>query len=774
MPTCLIYIIAAILLLTGWPMAIAEETGMLRFTVVDGDSDEPLPAKLVFLRDGKEVEPGVGKTATICAEANGFYSVGGQGEVAIAAGTYDVYAARGMEYSIARNTVTVVAGQTVSAVWKIRREIDPAGFVGCDFHLHTSNSDGKPTPAERVISLAGEGVEFAVATDHNLITDLAPEVERLRLTRWLKTCPGDEVSGEAGHFCVFPLAAADKPLAYNKTAELPACFAEIAALPQRHILQVNHPRTDGLGYFGHARLHPVSGEPQRPQLFTAFTALEIMNQAGGWGMFTGLLARLSVWEDWFNLLNQDIRPTAVGNTDSHRTIKEPPGLPRNYVLCPANHTGEIKAEQIVDSLLRHEVTVARGVFVDLIADSRHRVGAQMIAREGKVELCVRALAPSWVKVERVTIYGNGRVVWQDTLENYSGPLRYEKKVTMPVSIDTWYVAKAEGSQGMGPCTPRTLLGPVTPVGFTNPIWVDADGGGFVCERERVRRSMASLDGSREAVLALARHSDGIAQKQLYALLAPSPDVETELMKIFAFSDHQPLRLFAYEKLAQGDAGDSLPVLQKARELVHEQDENGILDMYLIKLSDGPGKIAKIRELAAGNDLNLRWRQMQILSTGRYLRHWHVIGPFANDGRAGLDTVYAPEIKVDLEAQEIGKDDRRVGWQSLHAMANGYVDLMQPFPRFDNSLAYAFASIHARERMETVLLFGSDDGAAIWHNGKRIYALQKSRRPTPGEEIIAVTLQPGENTFLVKVENGGGGSGFYFELYDPYRKLSLPD
>ena len=51
----------------------------------------------------------------------------------------------------------------------IRREVATPGLVACDTHVHTltNSGHGDATIAERVVTLAGEGIELPIATDHN-------------------------------------------------------------------------------------------------------------------------------------------------------------------------------------------------------------------------------------------------------------------------------------------------------------------------------------------------------------------------------------------------------------------------------------------------------------------------------------------------------------------------------------------------------------------------------------------------------------------------------
>ena len=72
---------------------------------------------------------------------------------------------------------------------------DTTGWTSGDFHLHSAPSPDAPVSLdERVASLACEGVELAVATDHNRISDYKPSVARLGLADRIVAVSGDEIT----------------------------------------------------------------------------------------------------------------------------------------------------------------------------------------------------------------------------------------------------------------------------------------------------------------------------------------------------------------------------------------------------------------------------------------------------------------------------------------------------------------------------------------------------------------------------------------------------
>jgi hypothetical protein len=155
---------------------------------------------------------------------------------------------------------------------------------------------------------------------------------------------------------------------------------------------------------------------------------------------------------------------------------------------------------------------------------------------------------------------------------------------------------------------------------------------------------------------------------------------------------------------------------------------------------------------------------------QYLRNWNVVGPFANENDEGLSTSYAPENEINLNESYTDKTGHAIQWQQVTGEKSGFIDLKQITDDADYSVAYAYTSINCPETVNTVLFFGSDDGSAIWHNGREIYREFIRRSSNPYDEIIPIELNKGENNFLVKVENGSGSWGFYLEIFDPLNKV----
>jgi hypothetical protein len=96
-----------------------------------------------------------------------------------------------------------------------------------------------------------------------------------------------------------------------------------------------------------------------------------------------------------------------------------------------------------------------------------------------------------------------------------------------------------------------------------------------------------------------------------------------------------------------------------------------------------------------------------------------------------------------------------------------VDLKkQGWGYFKNACAFAVAYVHSDVRRPARVWIGSDDGHAVWVNGKLGEKRPTTRGFTFDDDFCDVELVPGWNRVLVKVHNGAGEWGFLARITDP--------
>ena len=453
----------------------------LSFTVTDGNG-QALPAKLIVKRDKPQTYPAsFGEPGYLGQAARILFPLDGKGTVKLAPGQYSVTASRGFEYEIETKKLTLAAGQTSSASFKLTRSVKTAGYMCGDFHVHAMWSyDASDLYELKVAALAAEGLEVPVASEHDHIGDFNPTIAKLGLQPWIQTIVGVEVTtGSWGHFNVYPVTAA--PLKPNAGAlpwygKAPAkLFGDIRAAWPAGVLQVNHPRSTAFGYFLKVGYSPADGAVKDKAAWTTgFDAVEVFN-ASGWERNKDTTVK-----DWFSMLDRGLIHAATGNSDSHAVYTHEVGYPRNYVKLPTDTPSKLVPTDFMQAIKGLRVVISGGAFISAEIGGKGP-GQLAQASAGKVTVAVKVQAPTWVKLDTLQLIRGGKtggevlktiVLDSSTADPKNPVLRYDGKLELSVTADTWIVVVATGKGELTPVVHKRQ-----PFGVTNPIFVDVNGNG---------------------------------------------------------------------------------------------------------------------------------------------------------------------------------------------------------------------------------------------------------------------------------------------------------
>jgi hypothetical protein len=447
------------------------EAGWLHWQVRDGDG-AVLPARILVRGIAGTSDPDWGEVPSEGAALDVIHA-DRDGQRELPPGRYRVTVTRGFEYTLREQDVTVTPGGTSVVDVRLERVVDTRGWISADLHVHAVPSPDAPTPlADRVRTLAAAGVEVAVSTDHNVITDYSSTIQETGLGPWLASIVGDEVTTRGvplGHYNVFPLLAGSPPVEFDHVTP-PALVAAARSAPpadRPKVVQLNHPRIGSIGYFELLHFDPrdVSAWKASSTLAeTGFDAIEVFN-----GDHYAEIAEVErVMHDWYALLNAGVRTTATGNSDSHKATYHECGVPRNLVLVgdddPARFDGAHEA-RFVDAVRAGHVVVSSGPVVRIEVAGK---GPGDTAAAGTDEVHVTVDAPPWVDVSRVELVKQG-----ETVRSWTGPFtkstrRLDARLDISLAKGDWLLAVARGDQ------PMTFLARpgAKPFAFTNPVWIE--------------------------------------------------------------------------------------------------------------------------------------------------------------------------------------------------------------------------------------------------------------------------------------------------------------
>jgi hypothetical protein len=107
------------------------------------------------------------------------------------------------------------------------------------------------------------------------------------------------------------------------------------------------------------------------------------------------------------------------------------------------------------------------------------------------------------------------------------------------------------------------------------------------------------------------------------------------------------------------------------------------------------------------------------------------------------------------------DPRAVQWKEA-AFEGGRIDLGAQYTGAANVVAYARVGVEADADCALHLSMGSDDGLAVFLDGKRVFANDVRRGLRPGQDQLLVDLAKGRHQLLFKVTQEGGDFGLAVE------------
>lgn len=507
--------------------AEACRDGTIQVRVKDRDSQAPLPCRLT-IADARgalvplSAEPG----KPLAVRPGVVYTGDGQATVGLPAGDYTLYASRGPEYGVAERKISVRAGSAEDIALEIAREMPTPHLVACDTHIHTFtySKHGDASTEDRVLTLAGEGIELAIASDHNVYADYSDVARRLKVADDFTLVLGDEVTTAAGHFVAFPIASTQAPLPDARLTDWPALMQSIRRVPGVQVVILNHPRDVHNSFipFAPENFDAMSGDNLRGPEFT-FDAIEVCNSGTLQSDF------MRSFRDWFALLNHGYRVTAVGSSDSHDVSRFIVGQGRTYISCDDTHPGRLDIDEACRNLKAGHAYVSLGLLTRLTVNDHFEAGDLATSLGDQIKVEVRVLGPAWAQADHVELYANGIKIREQAIATPSAPgekARIEWRLPRPAH-DTYLVAIASGPGVTAPYwaipfpyQPTDRLRQPRVIGANNPVWLDADGDGkFTSARDYARAILQRASGDPAKLADVLKGYDAAVATQVQALKA---------------------------------------------------------------------------------------------------------------------------------------------------------------------------------------------------------------------------------------------------------------
>ena len=206
------------------------------------------------------------------------------------------------------------------------------------------------------------------------------------------------------------------------------------------------------------------------------------------------------------MLGRGFTPTATAVTDTHKKYSDLGGSPRTFVFLPDTEDtpGTFNSNTFAQAINAGKAVGSRGPFVRVkvknSAGEEITLGETIANHQEPVTAILEIQTPAWMEVNQIDVYMNldaehtltepgetittefpatQTVMVASTLEDTTiGSELYQRRVIhaeieLETTEDAYVVFVARGVKEMYPLVPGQ-----TPFAFTNPIYIDADGGGY--------------------------------------------------------------------------------------------------------------------------------------------------------------------------------------------------------------------------------------------------------------------------------------------------------
>lgn len=712
-----------------------RDKATVHFEIVNTHNEQPMPAKVVIYRDEKPYTEGWVEDENLVQSFHTIYTTTGKGSFKVPPGNYEFWFSKGMEYTAEERFIRAKKRGDYHIKIELTRALQTPNLIGGDMHLHTLtySGHGDANPSERVISCIAEGLEWAVATDHNKVIDYAPVLDSLGLTGYISTTVGNEVSTKFGHFNTYPLPEGTQPVDVT-TMDGKELFRTVRQeASDSTVIQVNHPRWILSDYFNSKGLDIYFGTVEHPEWSWDFDAIEVLNENGLLGWRKAHNNKSSVKKDWFNLLNHGHKICGVGNSDSHTVSKIIAGIPRNYIQSSTDNIRQIDEQELAANIKAQKVIVAQGILPQMTINDEYGVGETLsVGQDSILNLKLQVQAVHWVDCTKAELIENGQVIQTVDLKPSDKVLRLDTTVQVVPDKDSWYILVASGEKSMSPVA-HIAQEPIYPLGFTNPIWVDANNDGIIMSIfEYSQQQLNRLSNDPKALLtALEAHPETIPYTVYFLFKNQHPQLFNITKKLLR-TDQIDRRLMLFRELAKMKNEAATNLLTAQRKNYLRPLEEVVLDWYIqFPLHESRVDNFKAKEKGQLDE------QLSYLET-----------QFAYLYEQSREKTFQI-ASTHQAARNIADRD----WQTARLNAMGLLDIAALPTDLQQEEVYIKQTFTMERDTVMQAYIRTNRIGEIYLNGENLGYLKSNLKAPVKEKLFPIPMQAGENELLIQLQLG---------------------
>ena len=184
-------------------------------------------------------------------------------------------------------------------------------------------------------------------------------------------------------------------------------------------------------------------------------------------------------------------------------------------------------------------------------------------------------------------------------------------------------------------------------------------------------------------------------------------------------------------------------------------------IYMHTCSNEHGQTDSLHYIAKENDIKSPTHAID----GGYIREWLVLGPFFPQD---LNTDFLADVggEASIQPQEGDTlpttEGTSLTWRCYTA-EECIIDLINAIGPHESATAYAFCILQSEGKGDAQIHLGSDDGVAVWINGKRVHSNPVNRNFILDEDVFEADLKVGANRCLIKVSQEIGDWEFAMRM-----------
>jgi hypothetical protein len=126
---------------------------------------------------------------------------------------------------------------------------------------------------------------------------------------------------------------------------------------------------------------------------------------------------MTLYNDWFGMMNHGYYLTPVGSSDSHDVSRFTVGQGRTYIKTSDANASALDVGDAIRNFIEGKVLISLGLLTKVSVNGKYGPGDLCPSKNNSDDVSIEVLGPSWAHAERVSLYVNGVKVKEEKITN---------------------------------------------------------------------------------------------------------------------------------------------------------------------------------------------------------------------------------------------------------------------------------------------------------------------------------------------------------------------